>query len=266
MLPDCLVRRVRQPVRPGPYRTDSDNYASDFRRLAEMDRNGPVKLKNSFLQKIKLKLDKIEDSYLGAEIPEEIRRHLTFYRLHVLYFLLISIWGTLILYLAHRSDAGERRFTVVDSIFNVVSVVTVTGIMSVRIADLSLFDRLLLIVLMTLGSPAFCSLIPLCVRRFYFFRHHRLQEKERMKETSSMNVAEFETQSFPQGNPGTQFHFSLEHSLAECVNRSWYYSHILGVDIVVRQELPSHGSKGLSKFVNFFRECQLLFHASLYLI
>ncbi|CAM6092952.1 unnamed protein product [Calypogeia fissa] len=166
---------------------------------------------SAVLQKLTLKLEtarnNIEDWYLHFQIPERIRKHLTFYRLHFIYFLLISIWGTIILYLAHRSDAGERRFTFVDSIFNVASVATVTGLSSVRVVDLSKFDQVLFLVLMTLGSPAFTSLIPLCVRRFYFYRHHRMHVKQHMKEMIiSSNSPKLETpiRSVTSANPGHQ--------------------------------------------------------------
>ncbi|KAG6554125.1 hypothetical protein Mapa_004041 [Marchantia paleacea] len=108
------------------------------------------------------------------------REYLTFYRLHMSYFLSLAILGAFILWLSHRSR--QRQMSIVDAIFNSTSILTVTGLTTLRMAEFSLGDKLFLLVLMTLGSHAFTSLLPLCVRRYHFHRHHKWLVRESMKD------------------------------------------------------------------------------------
>lgn len=97
-----------------------------------------------------------------------VSRHFTFYRLHAAYFGVLTIVGTISLWLSRK----RSNISFVDCIFNAVSALTVTGLLSLRVRDFTTFGMFALMLLMLFGSHVFTSLLPLYVRRFHFFRYN----------------------------------------------------------------------------------------------
>lgn len=93
----------------------------------------------------------------------------TFYWLHAAYFGTWTILGTMLLWFP-RDRSNDIEF--VDCIFNSVSALTATGLSSLRVRDFNTFGMVVLMLLMLLGSNVFTSLLPLYLRRFYFYRRN----------------------------------------------------------------------------------------------
>eukprot|EP00897_Mesotaenium_endlicherianum_P007503 jgi/Mesen1/6781/ME000348S06055 len=111
-----------------------------------------------------------------TRIPKKIKKFLTFYRLHLLYFIVVDLIGTLIIWLSPKGPLGQISF--IDAFFNATSAVCVTGLVTVRMKTFSIFDQVVLLVLMILGSQVFTSLLPVLIRRYYF--HLYLERYEKM--------------------------------------------------------------------------------------
>lgn len=60
-------------------------------------------------------------------------RHVTFYRLHVLSFLLVDLIGTLVIYLSPPGPLGPITF--IDALFNATSALCVTGLITVQVNE-----------------------------------------------------------------------------------------------------------------------------------
>ncbi len=100
-------------------------------------------------------------------------RHLTFYRLHAAYFMVLACVGAGLLWLCRRRErvgGSDGSPKLLDCVFAAVSALTVTGLLTVRVRDFSTLGMLVLLILMVLGSHVFTSLLPLYVRRFHFSR------------------------------------------------------------------------------------------------
>lgn len=92
----------------------------------------------------------------------------TFYWVHAAYFGSLTILGTMLLWFSRDRSNNDIEF--VDCIFNSVSALTATGLSSLRVRDFNTFGMVVLMLLMLLGSNVFTSLLPLYLRRFYFYR------------------------------------------------------------------------------------------------
>ncbi|EFJ18236.1 hypothetical protein SELMODRAFT_54024, partial [Selaginella moellendorffii] len=93
----------------------------------------------------------------------------TFYRLHLAYFVTIAWVASICLWLFPKSDrAGADKLDFIDCVYNAVSSVCTTGLISVRMTSFSLPDNILIMILFTLGSPIFTSVLPLYIRLFQF--------------------------------------------------------------------------------------------------
>ncbi|CAK9272577.1 unnamed protein product [Sphagnum jensenii] len=115
-------------------------------------------------------------------------RHLTFYRLHAAYFLVLACVGAGLLWFCRRRErvgGSDGSPKLLDCVFAAVSALTVTGLLTVRVGDFSTLGMLVLLILMLLGSHVFTSLLPLYVRRFHFSRSptHERQQVEKHCDT-----------------------------------------------------------------------------------
>ncbi|CAM6098420.1 unnamed protein product [Calypogeia fissa] len=96
-----------------------------------------------------------------------IEKHFTFYRIHATYFILLGTLGTLVIFMLPLSDSRQLDF--VDAIYTSFSVLCGVGFQTVRAADLTYFHIFVIWFLMGMGAPVLLSLLPLYIRRVYFY-------------------------------------------------------------------------------------------------
>ncbi|GJP80982.1 hypothetical protein CLOP_g11171 [Closterium sp. NIES-67] len=104
-----------------------------------------------------------------VKLPPWFRRHVTFYRLHVLCFVIVILIGTIIMYLIPGGPAGKMSF--IDTLYSVTSATCLTGMISVDVNMFSDGGNVLRLLLMIIGSQVITSLVPVYVRRFFFHRY-----------------------------------------------------------------------------------------------
>jgi Trk-type K+ transport system membrane component len=89
---------------------------------------------------------------------------LNFYRLHLAYFVVTSIFASAIFYASN----GERRVSYTDSLFLCVSAMTISGLNTVNLSILTTWQQFILFSLMAIGSGVFISAITVFIRLYYF--------------------------------------------------------------------------------------------------
>ncbi|WWC86168.1 uncharacterized protein L201_001041 [Kwoniella dendrophila CBS 6074] len=101
---------------------------------------------------------------------------LNFYRIHLLAFTIIPLITSGIMYAANT----EYHIDYVDCLFCCMSAMTVTGLATINLSTLSVFQQVILFVQMIIGSLSFVSILMIVVRQ-YFFRQtfkHVLKERQ----------------------------------------------------------------------------------------
>ncbi|GAA5951506.1 hypothetical protein JCM21900_001587 [Sporobolomyces salmonicolor] len=93
--------------------------------------------------------------------------HLNFYRLHLIIFIIVPFVASGIFY-ASNGPSPENQILYIDALFMCVSCMTVTGLNSVLLARLTVWQQVILFLLMTIGSTSFVSIIVILVRRQFF--------------------------------------------------------------------------------------------------
>ncbi|TRM69077.1 cation transport protein-domain-containing protein [Schizophyllum amplum] len=93
-----------------------------------------------------------------------IRKHLNFYRVHLLCFTFVPLILSGVLYACN----GQYRISYVDCLFLCVSSVTVCGLATIDLSSLTPLQQVIVFIQMCLGSPVFVSWLILLIRRHYF--------------------------------------------------------------------------------------------------
>ncbi|PIL35135.1 transporter [Ganoderma sinense ZZ0214-1] len=106
---------------------------------------------------------------------------LNFYRLHLLTFIIIPLIGSLILW----GSNGEFPVNFVDALFICVSAATGTGLVTVDLSSLTVWQQVILVILELVGNQAFVAWAVVIVRRWYFLRHLRHIVAAEMHRTST---------------------------------------------------------------------------------
>ncbi|CAE7230532.1 unnamed protein product [Rhizoctonia solani] len=91
---------------------------------------------------------------------------LNFFRLHVLFFTFTPLISAAIFYAAN----GLYPVSFIDALFNCVSAMTVTGLATVDLSQLTGFQQAIIFILMSIGNPIIMSWFVVYTRR-RFFRH-----------------------------------------------------------------------------------------------
>ncbi|XP_024537732.1 probable cation transporter HKT9 [Selaginella moellendorffii] len=131
-------------------------------------------------------------------LPRWISSRLTFYRLHLAYFVTIAWVASICLWLFPKSDrAGADKLAFIDCVYNAVSSVCTTGLISVRMTSFSLPDNILIMILFTLGSPIFTSVLPLYIRLFQF-RKNIVEIEHHLGQPEVAAAAELESEGEPE--------------------------------------------------------------------
>jgi Trk-type K+ transport system membrane component len=92
-----------------------------------------------------------------------IAHNLTFFRLHLLYFILLGEVGAVAIYLLEGA-----RLPFIDVLFTCNSAVTVTGLATIDVASLTRASQAIILILIVAGGTALASAAPVLIRRHYF--------------------------------------------------------------------------------------------------
>ncbi|KAH8087810.1 cation transport protein-domain-containing protein [Cristinia sonorae] len=93
-----------------------------------------------------------------------IKRHLNFFRIHILFFTFTPLIFSAIFYASN----GENHISYTDALFNCVSAITVCGLATVDLSSLTNFQQAILFFLMCIGNPVIISWVMVYVRRHFF--------------------------------------------------------------------------------------------------
>ncbi|CAI5473324.1 unnamed protein product [Closterium sp. Yama58-4] len=105
----------------------------------------------------------------GVALPAWLKRRVTFYRLHMLCFVIVILAFTLVFCVAPSGPAGKISF--IDALFNVTSCVCLAGLITVDVGVFTDGTNVARLLLMFMGSQVVTSLVPVLVRRYYFHRY-----------------------------------------------------------------------------------------------
>ncbi|EJD46884.1 hypothetical protein AURDEDRAFT_113542 [Auricularia subglabra TFB-10046 SS5] len=109
-------------------------------------------------------------------------RHLNFYRIHLLVFTFTPLFFSIIFYAVN----GRFRISYVDSLFVCVSAMTVTGLATIDLSQLTGLQQAILYVQLSLGSIVAVSWVMVYIRRYFFekkFEH--IIEAEIVRQSAS---------------------------------------------------------------------------------
>ncbi|KAF7362270.1 Potassium transport protein [Mycena venus] len=93
-----------------------------------------------------------------------IRKHLNFYRVHILFFTFTPLIFSAIFYASN----GQYHVSYIDALFNSVSAMTVCGLATVDLSSLTPWQQVILFAQMCLGSPVVVSWVMVYLRKYYF--------------------------------------------------------------------------------------------------
>ncbi|GLB38210.1 putative trkH-domain-containing protein [Lyophyllum shimeji] len=103
-------------------------------------------------------------------LRRELKQHLNFYRIHVMYIILTPLIFAAIFY----GSNGRYPVAFIDALFACVSAMTVCGLITVNLSALTGWQQAIMFLLMSIGNPVVVSWAILLLRRHYFaikFRH-----------------------------------------------------------------------------------------------
>ncbi|KAJ4483156.1 cation transport protein-domain-containing protein [Lentinula lateritia] len=117
-----------------------------------------------------------------------IRRHLNFYRIHILFFTFTPLIFSAIFYASN----GRYKISYIDALFNCVSAMTVCGLATLDLSSLTPWQQVILFIQMCLGSPVVVSWVMVYIRKYYFEKEfeHLIESVAASKEVSAPNVSE----------------------------------------------------------------------------
>ncbi|KZT21063.1 hypothetical protein NEOLEDRAFT_1139908 [Neolentinus lepideus HHB14362 ss-1] len=93
-----------------------------------------------------------------------LRSHLNFYRIHLVVFTFTPIIFSVILY----GSNGKYPISYIDALYNSVSAMTVCGLATVDLSQLTAWQQVILFIQMCLGSPVLVSWVMVYIRRYFF--------------------------------------------------------------------------------------------------
>ncbi|OBZ78734.1 hypothetical protein A0H81_00278 [Grifola frondosa] len=102
-----------------------------------------------------------------ARIRKWIEEEANFFRLHLLFFLLVPLIAGAIFYAVN----GKYPVSFLDSLFLCYSALTVTGLSVVNLSTITVFQQVILFVLMICGDVTVIAWIMVLVRKRYFRQH-----------------------------------------------------------------------------------------------
>ncbi|KAL1639555.1 hypothetical protein SLS58_007859 [Diplodia intermedia] len=94
--------------------------------------------------------------------------HLNFYRMHMLYFVVVIVITSLVVYGEGLANGSPLKY--IDVLFLCCSAMTTTGLNTVNLGSLTGFQQAVLCVLLIIGNVPFVSSFVVIIRRHFFRR------------------------------------------------------------------------------------------------
>ncbi|GAA5827392.1 hypothetical protein JCM5353_001456 [Sporobolomyces roseus] len=94
-------------------------------------------------------------------------QHLNFYRIHLLFFTFLPLIASAIFY-ASNGPSPQNQIAYIDCLFLCFSAMTVCGLTTALFANITIWQQVILFLLMTMGSISFVSIMVILVRRHFF--------------------------------------------------------------------------------------------------
>ncbi|EFJ36469.1 hypothetical protein SELMODRAFT_79151 [Selaginella moellendorffii] len=119
------------------------------------------------------------------------RKHLTFFRLHLAYFIAIAIAGTWILWgIGARRHSKISHLKFIDCFYLITSALCITGLASVPIESIPPGGQVVLMLMMILGGQVVTSVVPLFVKkqRYCDVARQVLAQDDRTRPSGSMKL------------------------------------------------------------------------------
>lgn len=110
-----------------------------------------------------------------------LRKHLNFFRVHLLSFTFLPLIFSAIFYASN----GEFHISYIDALFNCISAMTVTGLATIDLSTLTPWQQTIMFIQMCLGSPVFVSWIIVYIRRHFFAKKFEFIMQHRMRQTET---------------------------------------------------------------------------------
>ncbi|KAJ2992747.1 hypothetical protein NUW54_g7862 [Trametes sanguinea] len=98
-----------------------------------------------------------------------LRDSLNFYRIHLLAFIFFPLFGATILWACN----GKFPVKFIDSLFICISAATGTGLVTLDLSSLTVWQQVIVVLLELIGNQTFVSWVVVLVRRWYFLRNLR---------------------------------------------------------------------------------------------
>lgn len=114
---------------------------------------------------------------LVAPVQRFCHVYLNYFRLHLLYFFVMGMFWSAMLY---ASNPKDHYVPYIDCLYLAFSAITMTGLTSYPISQLTVWQQVILFFLMFGGNLVIVSTTTVLVRR-HFFRKHFIRELERSK-------------------------------------------------------------------------------------
>lgn len=112
-----------------------------------------------------------------------------FYRLHLLYFVVVIIIGSLFVFLLPNNGTN---ISYIDALMLSTSALTTSGLNPIDLGDLSTGQQFILFFLMLIGNQVFTAIPIVWVRRYYFKRRFLAIARKARSEDISIDLAEEE--------------------------------------------------------------------------
>ncbi|KAK3068858.1 hypothetical protein LTS18_000500, partial [Coniosporium uncinatum] len=131
---------------------------------------------------------------------------LNFYRSHMLYFIIIILISSVIVYgqgLANGTqENGGSELSYIDALFLCCSAMTTTGLNTVNLGSLTAFQQAWLAILLVVGTVPFVSLFVVVIRR-HFFRK-KLKDTVEHSRSGRKFLEDIEQQGHGKSNKGSK--------------------------------------------------------------
>ncbi|KAG2043915.1 cation transport protein-domain-containing protein [Suillus americanus] len=128
---------------------------------------------------------------------QTIRTHLNFFRIHVIFFTLTPLIFSGILYASN----GKYPVAYIDALYNSVSAMTVCGLATVNLSQLTAWQQVLLFIQMCVGNPVIVSWVMVYTRRHYFAKtFDNIIGVEAARQAAIKVEQQLTTASAPAGN------------------------------------------------------------------
>lgn len=191
----------------------------------------------------------MRDPWDEVQHPQEAKNHflaylrddvfqLNFYRLHMLYFIVVIFTSSLMVYgegLANGStEVNGTKLRYIDALFLCCSAMTTTGLTTINLGALTSFQQAMLCILLLVGNVIFVSTFVVIIRRHYFRRkladiveHSKsgrvvLEDIERRESresnSSTRNLLKGGSSSVQRSKHGT------DHTMRKRLTREWLQS------------------------------------------